>query len=443
MTMLPIATNPASVTGITARIRRVVFGNHLLGWADQAVVSAISFLLLVMIGRETNPHELGVYALGISVLALLIATQESLITRPHSIQLHRMAGAPTENAFGALSLSVLLSAAAAVLLGAAAMLLSAFDSDRGSIDIGWVLAVAIPFVLMREFARRVSFAHLHVERALLLDCSVAALTLVGLALLGWFGWLSAASAFALIGVVCGIGSIGWLYLTRHEFSGSFRQFKPTFWRSWQMGKWFLSGQIAMQAQGYMAPWLALIIAGASATGVYAACTSIVAFTNPLLYGFFNVLLPKFVSILQQQGVAGLRRQACLDAILLAGIMGSFSFVIFLFGDDIMHLVYRNEAYAGYGHVLGVLAIAAFVGAVGAPASLALAAAERARSVAFVTALTAVLSLALITALLSSWGLVGAAYGVLAAEIVGSIGRWIAFVLLVPKGAVAGQNAKIQ
>jgi len=425
---------------MAAPVVRLMFGSHVLGWADQAVVSITSFFLLVMIGRWTDPNHLGTYAIGVSVLALLIATQESLITRPYSIQLLRPAGAPAEHAFSAFSLSVLLSVAAAFVAGAAALLASAFDADRGLIEIGWALAGVTPFVLMREFARKFSFAHLAVARALLLDCAVAALMLLSLALLAWFGRLSSANALAVMGIVCGVASFGWLYLARHEFSCNLRQIVPTFWRSWQIGKWFLSGQLAIQAQGYMTPWLAMVIAGAAVTGVYVACTSIVALANPLLYGFYNVLLPKFVRTLQQKGVVALRRQACIDAALLGGMMGVFSLAVFACGEDIMRLLYRGESYAGYGPVLVVLAVAALAAAVGTPASIALAAAERARSVAGVTALTATLSLVLIAALLLNWGLFGAAYGVLAVEIVGSISRWMAFLLLVPNAASADEKS---
>ena len=432
-------TNSAPLSAMAATVVRLMSGIHVLGWADQAVVSITSFFLLVMIGRWTDPEQLGIYAIGVSVLALLIATQESLITRPYSIQLHRPTGAPTEHAFSAFSLSVLLSVAAAFVAGAAALLASALDANRGLIEIGWALAGVTPFVLMREFARKFSFAHLAVARALLLDCAVAALMLLSLTLLAWSGRLSSANALAVMGIVCGVASFGWLYFARHDFSCNLRQLVPTFWRSWQIGKWFLSSQLAIQAQGYMTPWLAMAIAGAAVTGVYVACTSIVAFANPLLYGFCNVLLPKFVRTLQQQGVTALRRQACIDAALLGGMMGVFSLAVFAYGENIMRLLYRGDSYAGYGPVLVVLAVAAFVAAVGTPASIALAAAERARSVAGVTALTAMLSLVLIAALLPNWGLLGVAYGVLAAEIIGSISRWTVFVLLVPNAVPAGKN----
>lgn len=416
---------------MVGRAIRLMSGSHVLGWADQAIVSATSFLPLVMIGRWAGPHQLGVYAVGVSILALLVATQESLITRPYSVHLHRPTGTPEEYAFSALSLSVLFSVATAIVISAATLMGAALGASREFVDIGWVLAGATPFLLMRDFARRFCFAHLVVGRALLLDGAVAALTIPSLALLAWYGHLSVTSAFAAMGAAGAVCSLGWYALSRRAFSRSFHQIGATTSRNWQMGKWFLSGQLAEQAQGYLTPWLALAIAGAAVTGVYAACSSIVAFTNPLLFGFFNVLLPKFVLTLREQGVAALRRQACADAALLAGIMGAFTLVVFVFGDDIMDLLYGSKSYAGYRPVLVVIAAAALVGAVAAPASIALAAAERANIAAYVTALTAVLSIGLIAALLVYGGLLGAVYGVLGAEIFGCISLWLAFLVLVP------------
>jgi len=419
---------------IIARVVRVVLGSHALGWSDQAVVSATSFALLVMIGRWTNPAELGVYAVGASIFALLSAVQDSLITRPYAIHLHQPSGTSEDHAFGALSLSVVFSAGVVIATAIAGLLLFAFDSDHQLSEIAWVIAGTIPFVLMREFARRFSFAHLAVAQALLLDCAVAILTIFAVVILARFGRLSAASALAMFGIVCGLGGCGWLCLIRREFSWSFRNLLPTLQRSWKMGKWFLSSQLAMQLQSYMTPWLALVFAGAAATGVYAACASIVAFANPLLFGFFNVLLPKFVRTLRHHGLAALRRQAYFDAVVLACIMGLLSFIIFAYGDEIMRLLYRGEAYSSSGDVLLVLTAASLAAAVGAPAAIALAAAEHARSVACVTVLTAVFSLGMILALLPTWGLLGAAYGILIAEIAGSLGRWAAFLLLLRDGA---------
>src|SRR5438309_1199298 len=102
----------------------------MLGCADQAVVSLTSFAVLVIIGRWTGPGELGAYAIGLSILALLLATQEAIITRPYSIHLLRPLGMPAEHAFNSLALSVLLCLAAAFAAGAIALLLVRLNAYR-------------------------------------------------------------------------------------------------------------------------------------------------------------------------------------------------------------------------------------------------------------------------------------------------------------------------
>ena len=409
---------------------RLVWGSHVLGLVDQVVVSATSFLALVMIGRWTEPEQLGAYALGFSIVALLLAVQDSLITRPYSIQLHHALGTPAEHAFSSLALSLMLSAATAIVLSATAVVFSAFSAHRELVDVTWALAAAIPFVLTREFARRFAFAHLKMRHALTVDVAASALTITVLGALGFAGHVSAATALVSMGVSCAIVTAAWLYLARGDFAFRTHHIRVAVQQSWAIGKWFLSGQLALQAQGYVTSWLAMLIAGATVTGVYTACASIVAFANPFLYGFFNVLTPKSVRALNSEGVAGLRRQAARDSLLLAAVMTTFCAVIFFVGDDVMRLLYPGAEYNGHAHVLAMLAVAALAAAIGAPASIALAAAERARALAGVMTVTAILNLVLVWALLPRWGLLGAAYGMLTAEVVGSVGRWIAFLTLV-------------
>ena len=64
----------------------LVSGVEVFAFADQAVVSATSFFTTVMVGRYSNPAELGAYAIGISVLAAMYTIQGSLISLPYSIQ---------------------------------------------------------------------------------------------------------------------------------------------------------------------------------------------------------------------------------------------------------------------------------------------------------------------------------------------------------------------
>jgi O-antigen/teichoic acid export membrane protein len=403
-----------------------------LALADQAVVSGASFLTTVAIGRWTFPSELGLYSIGISLLVSSVAIQESLIAIPYTIQRHRPLGTQAEHAGSSLTQSGLLSALGVVVLAATAVGLSTRDAEPVLVAMTWALAAVLPFVLLREFGRRFAFAHLHMGQALMLDSAVAAIQLAGLWWLGRTGQLSSATACAALGAACASAAIVWLYLARGSFVIRRDQIRATMNQSWAIGKWLFAGQITVSVQERTAYWLLAVVAGTAATGVYAACMSIVLFANPLITGLGNILTPRAVLALQQGGGARLRRQVIRDSLLLGAAMTLFCLAVLFAGDDAMHLLYPGKEYEGNGHALTVLALALLASAVGLPASNALGSIERPREIFWAGLFAAVLTAALVWWLMAGWGLLGAAYGYLAGNVAGAAGLWVAFLALVPR-----------
>jgi O-antigen/teichoic acid export membrane protein len=410
----------------------LISGVHTLALADQAVVSAASFLTMVIIGRGTDSSQLGAYAIAISVLASSFTIQGSLITLPYSIQRHRPLGTPAEHAGSALAHSGLLAAGIVTLLAATALGLFAGRAQAELVAMTWVLAGVAPFALFREFCRRFSFTHLQLGHALMLDLAVATIQLSVLGWLGWTGRMSAVTACGALGLSCGLAAFGWLYLARADFAIRRDQLRATLAQSWDLGKWLFVNQIMVQVQRYITYWLSMVIAGAAVTGVYAACMSVVSFANPLTFGLGNILTPRSVLAWKEGGAAGLRRQAIRDALLFGAAMAPFCLLVMLAGDDVMRFLYHGGEYEGHGHAVTVLAFAAFASAIGMPASNALASMERPREIFCVGAAGAALTVILVWWLMTEWGLLGAAYGLLAGNVVGSVGLWGAFLALVPQ-----------
>jgi len=413
-------------------LARVLSADQLFAFADQAVVGATSFVALLMIGRWSNARELGAYAVACSVVALFLAAQEALVTRPYAIQLHRPPGRHEEHAFGSLLLSGLLSAVAVLVLMGTASALFFANVTRELTEIVFTLAGAIGFISLREFARRFAFAHLKFKQALALDAAVALIQLLLLGLLVGTERLSAATSVAALGISCGIAGVAWLFLADVQFSVRLAALRATLTQTWELGKWLLCGQMAVQAQGYMSYWLSMVIAGAATTGIYAACMSLVALANPLLFGFFNVLMPRSVRTFHNHGAGGLRQEAARNSLVLLALLSPLCLLVICFGENALHILFPGKEYSGNGHVLSVLALSSLAAAIGVPASIALSAVERARAVAAVMIATSVLNVLLVWWLMRDWGLLGAAYGVLIAEMFGSFARWAAFLTLVPK-----------
>jgi len=186
------------------------------------------------------------------------------------------------------------------------------------------------------------------------------------------------------------------------------------------------------------------VLGTTATGMYAACMTVALFSTPLILGISNALSPRAAQAFHVGGGAELRRVVLQTTLLLGMAMALFCALVFVAGEDIMDVLYDGSQYQGHGHAVAVLALAMLATALGMPASNGLAAAERPDVVFKVSLIAVAVSVVLVPALVAAWGLVGAAYGFLAGNVAGSVGRWLAFSTLVmtddsrsPSAAVLG------
>jgi O-antigen/teichoic acid export membrane protein len=420
-------------TGGKASLLRVIARTHVPALADQAVVSGTSFAATVMIGRWTHAGELGVYAIAISVLVSALAIQEALVSIPYAIQRYQPVGTSTEHSGSSLAQSGVLSVLGTAFLVAAASGLSACNAAPELVTVTWVLAGVMPLVLLREFARRFAFAHLRFAQILLLDVAVAAIQLGMLVWLVWTGRASAAAACAALGTACGLSAAVWLWLARAKFAIRVSGVWASVRHSWGLGQWFLASQILAQVQIYLPCWLTVLIAGAGATGIYAACMSVVALANPLILGLGNTLIPRSVLAWNEMGAAHLRRQAIQDALLLGAVTTLFCVLMLFAGDDVLGWLYGTQ-YEGHGATVTMLALAILAAALGIPPANALASMQQPRAIVWTCGIGAAVTAVLVPWLMVHWGLWGAAGGALAGNTAATAARWVVLLAFVPRTA---------
>src|SRR4051794_14737588 len=162
--------------GAWASHLRSASGKDVLAVLDQAVVSGTSFLTTILLWRYCGPGELGVYSLGFTLLVTWGCVQESLIATPYTIfRLRPLKGTPAEYAGAVLIHQMMLSAVALLSLAAVGVVASWTGRFPGLAAVTWVLALATPFALLREFGRRFAFAHLGMAEALVIDGVVSVL----------------------------------------------------------------------------------------------------------------------------------------------------------------------------------------------------------------------------------------------------------------------------
>ena len=425
------------IVAATSRLLGLVMSSHSLALFDQLIASGTNFLATLMIARFAGASSLGVYVISVTVTAAVIGCQDALIIKPYTIQRFRLPGSDAENAGMALSLSIILGmiCAAGLLIAGAVLYLA----DAGlTVTIQTViLACALPAILAREFARRFAFTHLNMPQAIAIDGAVAVQQVLGLGLVGYSGHLGAGTALCSIGLASASTALGWRFLLGKQLNMWRGSWRAETKRSWSLGKWLLAGQLTREIQQSIPYWVLSLIIGSAATGVYAACTSVVSFANPVIFGLGNIITTRSVLAWRTSGGPGLWRQALRDTALLSSFMAAFCIVIFFEGDRIISWLYPRGGFEMGTGLTFLLALSMLAMAGGIPPSNALAAMERPRAIFGVGVAGAAVSITLVFAFLLKWGLIGAAAGFLAGNVLTLGGRWIALYLLIPRAAALG------
>ena len=428
---MPSADRPngrqwAFVASVWGRLPQAMRGPAAMAIVDQAVVSGVSFLTTILIGRFTNPEQLGLYSLATSLVLGVLVVQTSLITMPFALGHHRAAGSD-DAASRSYAGSTLLIQIALTGLVIVALLGAAVLADGPQVTLMWAMLLATPFLLLREFARRMAYAWLSVPTALAIDLPVGLLQTTGLAALAAIGALSASGAMLVLGVASAVGVAIAATQTRRQFLIRPVAFQSDLRRSWDFGRWVAGAQLlgVVNTQGTL--WLIALISDTASAGVFAACLAVVLLCNPLMLAVGNLLTPRAAQALARDGHAAMRRLIVRAAAALAAALGLFCIVLLLCGDWIMWRLYEGQEYTGHTTLLVLLGLTFLLSAVGMAVNDGIRAMGRADLEFASTLLDTLLTIALGAVGLLKFGLVGLGWAMLIGSVAAVAYQIAAFV----------------
>ena len=396
---------------------------------DQAVVSGTSFVTTVCIGRMCSKEELGVYYLGLSIFYFVRGIQDQTVSAPYLVYCNRRRDSELATYSGSsLAHQVVLSTITlAVLLGLAGVL-STGIGPAGLASVVWVLLGAVPFLLLREYIRRFSFAHLRPPVAVAIDASVAVLQLASLALLANFDRLSVVTAFAVMGGACAVASAGWLLAKRHSLRFSGTRIVADWWHNWSFAKWALACDLVGYSAPYIMPWIVVAACGEAETGMLAACATLIGLANTFIMGIANYLAPKAARTYAADGLDSLCHLLTKAAVMFAATLGGFAMLVFVAGDYVATLVHGAD-FVGAGIIMTIYALEMLALSLGLTMSAGLWAMERpsANFRADICNLTVTITAA--ACLVPTLGILGAALASLSGTTAGTLIRFLIFTRL--------------
>jgi O-antigen/teichoic acid export membrane protein len=406
-----------------SRLINALGGSHgrraALALIDQFIVAGVNFITILLLGRLAGPDSLGMFALVLSVYYLFLALQESLITVPFTMLSVQLKGVRRLQYSGAaLCQSAALSAlvAGCLILAAATVLVVGGDASLARVIA--VFGIVSPLWLIREFGRRYLFSQLQVTKVMVTSIVGGCIQLVVLCILGYSGNLSAVTALVAVGVGSGIVGFGCLWFSRAEFRFNRRRWPQFAQKNWMMGRWLIACQaMDIIAQGAI-PWLIWFWLGPVATGIFAACDTIIRFANPVITSLNNLFVPRIAHGFNDGGKVELNRLVWKATALLAIFLTTFCILLALAGEWFLSRSF-GTTYMGYSATLVVLGISQLVGRCGiglAPAA-ALWLLQRANIILLAIIAGFVASLAVTPVLLPHYGSLGAALALLCGNLV--------------------------
>jgi O-antigen/teichoic acid export membrane protein len=380
--MFRLTANPSASGPVASQLRQRALWlfNRLCGSRgsqaglalfDCLIVGGMSFLTVLLLGRIAGPDDLGVFALVMTVFYLLLAVQEALITMPYTVFGARLKGRLHLQYSGAvLCQSAIWSAFVSSVLAISATCIFLFGNNSGLARIVGVCAIVLPTWTLREFGRRYLFAQMQVAKVVMISVVGGSTQLVLITVLALTGKLSDATAILAMGIASAISGFGWLWFSRNSFHFNYRRWPHFALKNWVFGRWVLASHAMAVVAGNAMPWLIVFWMGPTATGIFAACDSILRFANPIISSLNNVLTPRLAIGFKKGGKTELHRIVLQTTGLLCIFLLVFCLFILLGGKWIMYRSFGSD-YSGYWTALVLLAISQLVETVALASSRAL------------------------------------------------------------------------
>jgi O-antigen/teichoic acid export membrane protein len=325
---------------------------------DSGVISLSNFLATILLARNVDPTQLGIYGVGFVTLRLVRAVQEGLIIQPMNVF-----GAPMEaDEFRPYATSTSLIQIGLAFVSASVVAVCGWAlTELGNDTAGPTLfSLWLPFLWwqLQEYIRRMLYA-----RGLLLYAVIESVIANGARLglmifLAVQGNLTGSAGLEAIAWGSFVALIPGLWFTRQFWTRRVSDFSSTWRRNWNFGRWLLGSTITNWITVEFYPILTAGLINFAAAGAYRAIQNLVSPAFVLLRAIDTFLTPRAANLYEKNGQRALTRT--LRSIYLAvGIPVMVILVIAIsFPKQILHFIY-GDTYTAYSN--GVVLMALFYG----------------------------------------------------------------------------------
>ena len=361
---------------------------------DYGLYSGSNFLLGVLLARWMSPEQYGAYALAFSIFILVAFLYQALILEPLSV----FSGtAYPNNLRGYLSANVWLhwgiSLVICLVLGGTAVAARVWWHSPVSAMAFAGMTLATPFILIHALGRRSFYLKLSPGPAAFGSAFYCAFVVGGSFVVYKLGWLSAFSAFLVMGLAALVGGVIMLFQLHAKLEAATAKLhlSTTWVKHWEYGKWALATCIVGWIPTYVYIPLVSKFSGLAVTGELRALMNLggpVLQTYAALSMLFLPLAARVQSTQGRRGASALTLK--LTTLFVAGGLAYWAVLIPL-RRPLFHLLY-NGKYMDASSLLPLFAAETIIWSAALGPAILLRAMESPRSLFFANGAASVVAL---------------------------------------------------
>jgi O-antigen/teichoic acid export membrane protein len=406
-------------------------GKGGLALLDFGLYSGSNFLLGILLARWMAPEQYGAYALVFSIFILVTFLYQALLLEPLSV----FSGTTySKNLRGYLKSNFWLhwgvSAVICVLMAATAIAAKVWWHSPASAMAFAGMTAATPFILIHALGRRSFYLKLSPGPAAFGSSFYCVLVVAGSFLVYKLGWLSAFSAFLVMGFAALVGGVIMVFQlnAKLEPATAEMQLSETWKKHWDYGKWALGTCIV----GWIPTYVYIpLVSKFSGLAVAAELRALMNLGGPVLqtYAALSMLFLPYAARIQgeegRQGSTALTRK--LTALFVAGAV-AYWMVLIPLRHPLFQLLY-NGKYIDASSLLPLFAAETVIWSAALGPAIVLRAMEYPRSLFFANGAASIVAIVFGIPATRYFGLHGVVWSMVLANVLYVI---VAFILLEKK-----------
>jgi O-antigen/teichoic acid export membrane protein len=392
--------------------------------ADQALLSAMSFLIAILLVKTVPKVEYGYYSIALPVSLFLVSLQNAVVNTPLAVLLPSKKETEGREYVASLCYGQFLVILPAALLGFAAFSIFRFPGlDATGHAIAAALCISAGGLLYREFLRSYLFAEEDPLGVLKLDALYVAIFLCALSVLYLISGIRIDTVFLLLGASALLAALpfgrgqGWRF-PPPSVSKSFGE-------NWKFGKWALMGVCVSHAQSYSYLYLLGILSGSVAVADVSAARLLLMPLMLVQVGWGKIAIPHG-SRLREKGQAHrfFKEQAWASLLFIVAV-AAYVALLLTFSEPLQNYLLTGKYASSFGYVM-------LWGSIFAAGFVALNASFGLQVMMGFNVITKISFLVMLVTVASAWflirahGITGGLVALLLGEVLLAAGLWTAF-----------------